>query len=148
MNLGAEYGYKGFLFGRLGYRFWGVETDGLTLGLGTAVKLSGKLIKADLTWTPQGDLGNTFVLSLSMRYPGRLTEDQRKLADILYYRGIYFYTQGEYDRAVEMWKECLKLDPENELAKKKINEAYRMNELRKTEEEVERKLKDRNPSPE
>jgi tetratricopeptide (TPR) repeat protein len=141
MNIGAEYGYRGFLFVRAGYRFWGVESDGVTMGVGASLKMSGKQIKADLAWVPQIGIGNTLIFSLSMRYPGRLAAEQRKLADLLYFKGIYYFTRGDYEKAIGVWQECLKIDPDFELAREKLDKAVRMDEIRKIEQEVERKLR-------
>lgn len=142
LKVAGEYGWKGTLFGRLGYRFWGVETDGLSVGMGAAVRISGKVVKADLAWAPQSELGHTLVLSLSMKYPGRMTDERRRLVDTLYFRGIWFFTRGEYDNAIEAWKVCLEVDPDFEPAKDKIREAMRLKGERPVEEDVKRRLRE------
>jgi tetratricopeptide (TPR) repeat protein len=145
LNTGCEYSLNNVVFFRFGYRFFGYETDSYTMGLGGRFTVAGKVIKADLSFAPASVLGNTLGLSVSMKYPGRISDEDRRSADMLYYKGIYYFTRGELDKAIEMWNETLKFDPEMAIAKQKIQEALRLKELELIEKTVEDKLKGRPP---
>lgn len=146
LNMGCEYGYNDTIFFRFGYRFFGYEIDSYTMGIGGKFKMSGKYIKLDLSFAPASIVGNTLNFSLSMKYPGTVSDEERKLANILYYKGIYFYTRGELDQAIEIWEETLRLYPDFELAKEKIIDAKKLRELRLIEETVQEKLQNGEPS--
>ena len=76
VNIGAEYGYRGSVYVRLGYR---VETGGnavggakgLSLGLGGRLEHAIPVIKglrADVTWLPMSDLGNVMQLTFTVGF--------------------------------------------------------------------------------
>lgn len=142
LNVGFEYSLNNILFCRAGYRFFGYEIDSYTMGLGTKFNISGKTVKLDVSFAPQADVGRTLNLSLSMKYPDRISDENRKLANILYYKGIYYYTRGDLDKAIEMWRESLKVNPELEQARVKIQDAEKMKQLQDVEEKVKQKLID------
>ena len=141
LNTGCEYSLDNRLFFRFGYRFFGYATDSYTMGIGGNIMIAGKLIKADVSFAPASVLGNTFSFSLSMKYPGRISDEDRRAADILYYKGIYYFTRNDLDKAVEMWTEALKFDPEMDDAKLKIQQARTLEDLQGIEKTVEDKMK-------
>ncbi|GEM_PF-2480421 len=142
LNMGFEYALKNILFCRFGYRFFGYEIDTYTMGLGTKFNISGKDVKLDVSFAPQADVGHSLNLSFSMKYPDRISDDNRKLANILYYKGIYYYTRGELDKAIEMWRESLRMNPEQEQAQNKILDAEKLKQLQNVEDKVKQKLID------
>lgn len=135
VNTGLEYSINKMFFFRFGYRFFGYDVDSYTMGIGGHFALAGKIIKLDAAFAPASGLGNTFNFSLSMNYPGKISDGSRKDAQILYYKGIYFFTSGEYDKAIALWKEALKLDPKFKKAIDKIKEAENLKEMKKIEGE-------------
>ena len=144
LNVGGELNVFKLFYIRMGYRFFGYETDTYTIGLGGRITLGRKLVKADLFFAPAGGLGNTFGIALSMKYPGRISDEDRNAAQILYYRGIYYFTRGETEKAVEMWEAALKIDPTMAIAGVKISEARRLQDLQSVESSVKEKLKNEN----
>ncbi len=57
-----------------------------------------------------------------------LTPKDEMTSDVLEHAGDIYYMDSEPDRAVEFWKEALKLDPDNDLLKRKVtNRAYYYN---------------------
>ena len=146
LNTGLEYSLNNMFYFRFGYRFFGYDSDSYTMGLGARFTIAGKIIKADLSFAPASVLGNTIGLSLSMKYPGRISDEDRKTADVLYYRGIYYFTLGDLEKAVEMWRLALKFDPEMEQARVKIEQALKLKELEGIEKKVEEKMKEKPPA--
>jgi hypothetical protein len=140
INTGLEYILHDLVAFRFGYRFLGYEVDSYTMGLGTKFNISGKIVKFDVSFAPASVVGNTLNISLSMKYPGLISDENRNLANIMYYKGIYYYTRGELDKAIDLWKESLKLFPEFEQAKNKIEEAKKMKEMQTIEDKVKQKL--------
>lgn len=54
-----------------------------------------------------------------------LTTDDEMTSDVLEHAGDIYFMDGDPDKAVEFWKRALKLDPDNELLKRKVsNRAY------------------------
>lgn len=47
--------------------------------------------------------------------------EEEPSAELYHHAGDIYFMTGERDKAVENWKEALKLDPENDLLKRKIN---------------------------
>jgi tetratricopeptide (TPR) repeat protein len=43
-----------------------------------------------------------------------------------YYKGLTYYVQEEFDKAIAEWKKALELDPKNAVILKKIREAEEM----------------------
>ncbi|MFH1074635.1 MAG: tetratricopeptide repeat protein, partial [Candidatus Firestonebacteria bacterium] len=48
--------------------------------------------------------------------------DEKKVSD-LYYEGVKFYQQGELKKAADIWEQVLKLDPDFDRARKRLNKA-------------------------
>jgi len=134
LNLGAEYTIHDIVSFRAGYRFIGYETDSFTLGLGVAYKFGDKLVRAGTAYAPQGAFKDTSNFTISMKFPGGISAADWKLANTLYYKGIYYYTKGEIDKAITMWKECLKIVPDFEKAKQKLKDAEYLKKLKSIEE--------------
>ncbi|MBU1078521.1 MAG: PorV/PorQ family protein [Spirochaetes bacterium] len=60
----------------------------------------------------------------------------------LYYKGIDFYVAGEYEKAINIWKQILKIDPYNKLALRNINDAEKkIKELEKIKSDKKRNKK-------
>lgn len=51
---------------------------------------------------------------------GALTEKQKQLVRTYYYNGINYYTNNNFDRAIEEWRKVLAIDPEHEKARNNI----------------------------
>jgi len=143
INLGGEIiFFKNMFFVRGGYRFLGYETDTYTIGIGAKFNLNKKIIKVDLAYAPSSYfVNNTFNFTLSIKYPGKISDEKRRISNMLYYKGIYYHIRGEYDKAIELWKQALKINPDFEKAKVKIKEAEELKNLQKIEEKVPEKYK-------
>ncbi len=142
INTGIEYSLNNMVFFRFGYRFLGYEVDTYTMGVGTKFNVGGKVVKLDVSFAPVSVIGNALNLSLSMKYPNQISDENRKLSSILYYKGIYYYTKGDLDKSIEMWQESLKLNPELEAARTKIQDAEKLKQLQNVEKKVKQKLID------
>lgn len=71
VNVGAEYGWKELVFLRAGYKslFLDDSEEGLTLGFGAHIRISGTLIlKADYAYADFGRLENAQRFSLAVRF--------------------------------------------------------------------------------
>lgn len=141
INMGCEYSLKDTLFFRAGYRFLGYEVDSLSWGMGIKFNFQGKIVKTDISYAPVSTLGNTISFSVSLQYPGKLPTKKKKLVNILYYKGIYYYVNKKYEKAIQLWQECLKIDPDFQPAKDKIKDAYYLMELQKIEKVVPEEYK-------
>jgi tetratricopeptide (TPR) repeat protein len=53
----------------------------------------------------------------------RLTEKQRQLVRTYYYNGINYYTNNNFERAIEEWRKVLVIDPGNEKARNNIRKS-------------------------
>ena len=49
-----------------------------------------------------------------------LTGEEDMSADVLEHAGDIYFMDGEPEKAVEFWKEALKMDPSNELLQRKV----------------------------
>ncbi len=139
LNCGAEYNIRNYLSIRLGYRFLGYQVDSFTAGLGVSYPFGTKLVRMDGAYAPQGVLKNTTDISIGVKFPGVTSEYNWKMANILYYKGIYYYTNGDLDKAIELWNEVLKYNPEHAKAKEKIKDAEYLKQLKKVEDKVKQK---------
>ncbi len=144
LNLGIEYNIRNYLNIRAGYRFLGYEVDSFTIGIGVRYPIGTKLIKIDGAYAPQGVLNNTTILTFGVKFPGVSSSRDWKMANILYYKGIYYYTNGDLDKAIELWKEVLKYNPDHQKAKQKIKDAEYLKKLQEIEKKVKKeyRLKD------
>lgn len=69
LNLGGEYAYKKFLFGRLGYNFnYDAETWAAGAGVEIPVSISDTRAKLDYAFTDMSDLGDVHRFSLIVRF--------------------------------------------------------------------------------
>ncbi len=69
LNLGGEYGYKRFLYGRLGYNFnYDAETWAAGAGVEVPVSISDTRAKLDYAYTDMTDLGGVHRFSLIVRF--------------------------------------------------------------------------------
>ncbi|MBN1897880.1 MAG: PorV/PorQ family protein [Spirochaetes bacterium] len=134
-NLGMEYTIKDLISIRGGYRFFGYDVDTFTLGMGIRYFFGDKLIKASTAYAPQGPLKNTANLTVHLKFPGKVGLENWRVANTLYYQGIYYYTRGELDKAIEIWEQVLKIYPNHEKARKKIKDALYLKDLKKIEKE-------------
>lgn len=137
LNLGMEYNIRNYVNIRAGYRFHGYEIDSFTLGLGVRYPFGSKLVKIDAAYAPEGTLRNTANLSFGIKFPGVIKKKDWKMANRLYYKGIYYYTKGELEKAIELWKEVLKYSPKHTQAIQKIKDALYLLELKEIEKKVE-----------
>jgi len=136
LNMGLEYNFRNYFAIRFGYRFLGYEVDTFTLGLGIRYPFDNKLVKVDASYVPEGILDNTTDISVGVKFPESISEKDWKLANMLYYKGIYYYTNGELKKAIEMWQKVLKIIPDHKKAKQKIKDAQYLLDLKKVEKEV------------
>lgn len=136
INLGIEYIIKGIVSVHGGSRFIGYKTDTFTLGLGISYNFKGKLARVGTAYAPQGPFKNTSIFTVSLKFPGGIPPEDWKLANTLYYKGIYYYTKGEIEKAIELWKQVLKIIPEHEKAKQKLKDAEYLLKLKEIEKEV------------
>ena len=133
LNIGMEYCFENYYIVRMGYRFLEYQKNSFTLGIGIQYPLGIKLIKIDAAYMPAGVLKNSTDLSIGVIYPGVTTACPRTRESMLYYKGIYYFTNDNYEKAIELWEECLKHDPDFKKAKEKIKEARK-------------RLKEKNPT--
>lgn len=138
-NTGFEYNIRNYVHLRAGYRFLGYRVDSFTVGLGVSYPFGNKLVKVDATYAPEGPLKNTTDLSVTVRFPGVTSEKDWKTANILYYKGIYYYTNGDLEKAVELWQEVLRLNPDHTRAKEKIKDAEYLKKLKEVEKDIKNK---------
>jgi hypothetical protein len=69
LNLGGEYAYKQFLYGRLGYNFnYDAETWAAGAGVEIPVSISDTRAKLDYAYTDMSDLGGVHRFSLIIRF--------------------------------------------------------------------------------
>jgi tetratricopeptide (TPR) repeat protein len=134
INWGIEYTLIEIISIRAGYRFIGYETDSFTFGLGVGYRFGERLAKIGTAYAPQGPFKSTLNFTAEMKFPGSKPEDITKLAEMYYYQGIYYYTKGDYDKAIQMWKEVLKLIPDHKKALEKIKDAEYLKKLKETED--------------
>lgn len=139
LNTGLEYNIRNYVNIRAGYRFLGYDVDSFTLGLGVRYPFGTKLVKVDAGYAPEGALKNTASLTFGVKFPGVSSEKDWKMANILYYKGIYYYTNGDLDKAIGLWKEVLKLNPDHVKAKEKIKDAQYLKKLKEVEDKVKHK---------
>ncbi len=144
-NIGMEYNIRNYVNLRAGYRLAGYEVDSFTLGLGVQYPFGTgdtvKLINVDVGYAPQGALENTTALTFGVKFPGAKSGRDWKLANILYYKGIFHYTRGDLKKAIELWKEVLKLNSDHAQAKQKIKDARYLLELEEMGKKVKEKFK-------
>ncbi len=133
INLGVEYTIKELFSVRAGYRFMGYKVDTFTLGLGIKYPFGGKLVKVGTAYAPQGPLENTTNFTIDLKFTGAISLRDWERANLLYYKGIYYYTRGELDKAVELWKEVLKIVPDHQKAKQKLKDAAYLKKLKEIE---------------
>ena len=50
----------------------------------------------------------------------KLTDNQKRLVGEYYFRGINFYSNNNYEKAIDEWRKVLAIDPSNEKAKNNI----------------------------
>ncbi len=139
INTGIEYNIRNYVNIRAGYRFLGIKSDTFTLGIGVRYPFGTKLFKVDAGYAPQGTLKNTANLTFGVKFPGVSSEKEWKMANVLYYKGIYYYTNGDLDKAIQLWKEVLKYNPDHEKAKQKIKDALYLKQLKQVEKKVKHK---------
>lgn len=142
LNVGMEYNIKNYFSLRAGYRFLGYEVDSYTLGIGVRYPFGTKLVKVDAAYAPEDFLKNTADMSFGVKFPGVSSEKDWKMANMLYYKGIYYYTNGDLKKAIELWKEVLKYAPDHDKAKQKIKDAQYLDELKNIEKKVKDQYKD------
>ncbi len=141
LNTGIEYNIRNYFNIRAGYRFFGYKVDSFSVGLGFRYPLGSKLIKVDAGYAPAGTLNNTSILTFGLKFPGVSSSKDWKMANILYYKGIYYYTNGDLDKAIQLWKEVLKYNPDHQKAKKKIKDAEYLKGLQKIENKVKKEYR-------
>jgi len=112
INLGAEYNIRNYFNIRTGYRFLGYRPDSFTLGVGIRYPFDNKLVKVDVAYAPEGVLKDTEPISFGVKFPGIDMEKEWRIANTLYYKGIYYYTNGKLEKAIELWREALKVKEE------------------------------------
>jgi len=74
------------------------------------------------------DPGNQEARKLLRRTQRRLvplTDAEKEQVRTLYVEGMKYFTQGEYDKAIEEWQRILDIDPDNESVMKNIGEAQK-----------------------
>ena len=142
LNIGMEYNIRNYFNIRSGYRFLGYKVDSFTMGLGIRYPFDNKLFKVDVAYAPEGVLKNTTDLSFGVKFPGVDTEKEWRIANTLYYKGIYYYTNGKLKKAIELWREALKHNPGHKKAKEKIKDAEYLLKLKEVEKEVKDEYKE------
>lgn len=133
-NIGLEYWIIGKIAIRGGWRIWGYDSDGFSFGIGTKLDIAGKVLMFDFSYAPAMVLKeHLFNITFGMKFPGKKPKNNE--ASILYYKGIYYYTNEKYEEAISIWKQVLRIDPRYEKAKEKIKEAERLLQLKKVVED-------------
>ncbi len=142
LNFGMEYNIRNYLNLRAGYRFFGYKVDSFTMGIGIRYPFDNKLVKIDGAYAPEGVLRNTADLTFGIKFPGIDMEKEWRIANTLYYKGIYYYTNGKLKKAIELWKEALKHNPGHKKAKEKIKDAEYLLKLKEVEKDVKDEYKE------
>ena len=109
--------------------------------MGVQYPFGTKLVSADVAYAPEGPLHSTMDVSFGIKFPGVSTPKDWKMANILYYKGIYYYTKGNLKKAIELWQEVLKYNPKHERAKDKIRDAKYLLDLQEIEKKVKEEFK-------
>ena len=134
IGVGIEYWIIDMIGIRAGYRFMGADVDKFTVGLGFRKRL-GKKIHFEINYAFAPPLSQDIALvsigslSVTIKFPIKMkTMDWEKLNQ-LYYKGIEYFTAEEFDKAIKIWEKCLKINPNFERAKQKIQEAENLKKL-------------------
>ncbi len=139
INIGMEYWLRGFIALRMGYRFFGYEIDGFTVGIGMKHQFAGKTVQLDIAFMPQSVFNNVNNISLQMRFPG---QGSPELANLWYYKGIQQFVDANYEEAIVCWNKCLEINPLHELAAQKIDEARQLIKMSEIENNIDIKMKE------
>jgi tetratricopeptide (TPR) repeat protein len=84
------------------------------------IKELGELLRMD----PAHQEGRRLLLRAQRRMIP-LTDKEKEQVRTLYIEGMKFFTQSEYESAIERWKKILDIDPDNESVVKNIEEAQK-----------------------
>jgi hypothetical protein len=131
LNMGWEYGYKDFIFLRVGVKLGQDQFYNFIPGVGFKHKLWDRVFYFDYTTTPTtGDLGMTHRFSVKMDLDSG-TPSMKKSSDRLYYQGIYYFNQNQYDKAIASWSEISKEEGVYSKAVERIKETELIKEQEK-----------------
>jgi tetratricopeptide (TPR) repeat protein len=128
--IGVDYNYKELIYARIGFRL-GNDLNFFTAGFGVRYRFGPVDTYVDYVYLPQKTLGNVNNFSVTTKFedlkaPIYIDRNRQRLMEMYYYKGLTYYVQEEFDKAIAEWKKALELDPKNAVILKKIREAEEM----------------------
>ncbi len=130
-NMGAEYVFKDLIFVRCGFRV-GYDLNFFTAGIGVRYRFKGFDTYVDYVYSPYAvfDYVNNFSVNTkfeSLDGGTLINPNQQKLMELYYYKGLSYFVQEEFEKAILEWQKALAIDPTNKVIQKKIKEAEEIN---------------------
>lgn len=122
-KMGFEYTLLDMFIFRLGFNL-GKDTGNLNFGLGFQYPNYFNDFRVDYAFSYMGAVGNNHNVSIYIDFPIFVNE-----VEVLYQEGIYHYVRGEYEKAKVKWEQALKLEPENKVIQKKLEDIDKMIQL-------------------
>ncbi len=123
INTGLEYSLKNIIYFRVGYGFF-YDIIWITGGIGIKYRFANSYIRVDYSISPVKELGISHKIGFTWAFTGRKSNIKRvKGRKILYYKGIYYFTNDKYKKAISIWKKIPASDILYVSAQKRINEA-------------------------
>lgn len=132
-GFGAEYWFRNLVAIRAGAKLGTDQLNHFTVGLGAKYTVKDYTFNFDYALIPFESFGLTHRFSLKFDL-GKY--DPRDMTDIYYYKGVDYFMQNDYKKAIDMWDKVLKKRPDHPEAAKRIKEARKVLEL----EEKQKKL--------
>jgi tetratricopeptide (TPR) repeat protein len=137
-SLGAEYWLKNLVAFRVGGKLQKDASD-LAFGVGFRYKLRDYTMFLDYALIPF--LGNGMEPTHKIAFKIDISKLPEANEDLLYYKGVDYFVQGNYPQAIKMWERVLQKNPSHPEAKKRIDEARRVMQLNVEEQKVEQEMK-------
>lgn len=126
-NAGLEYVFRDLVFVRCGFKL-GYDLNFFTAGIGIRYRFKGFDTHVDYVYSPYFVFNSVNNFSVNTKFDlfdsiGGLNPNQQKLMELYYYKGLSYFVQEEFEKAIQEWKKALAIDPENKVIQKKIKEA-------------------------
>ncbi len=127
LNAGVEYVFRDLVFVRCGFKL-GYDLNFFTAGVGIRYRFKGFDTHVDYVYSPYAVFNSVNNFSVNTKFDlfetiSGLNPNQQKLIELHYYKGLSYFVQEEFEKAILEWNKALTIDPENKVIQKKVKDA-------------------------
>ncbi|GEM_PF-3005006 len=134
-NIGLEGWIKDLVAIRAGTKLGSDQLSHFNLGFGVKYKIKKTKLAMDYALVPFEHLGMTHRFTLKADV-GKMTITIPDKTDIMYYRGVDYFIQSDYENAIEMWEKVLKKNPGHLKSKNRLKEVQKIIKYQEKEKEL------------